>query len=340
MTAPRTTRRIRFTAPGVVECGLTSEPLAAPSPHEVVVRNRHSLVSTGTELACLGGAEPWFPLPNTPGYSAVGEVLAVGSAVAGISAGDVVLTHGPHAEVFRINTTDRYTGLCLRLPDGIPPHLAPLVRMASISLAAIRVSRIELGDNVMVAGLGLVGNLAAQLASLQGGRVIGLDVSEKRRVLAQSCGITSVVDSGRAGWKEAVRAVAGRRGISTFIDATGLSPVIADATTLVSPYGETVLLGTPRTPHQADLTAVFSGIHLPGFTTFKGALEWRFPTFPDGFTKHSIERNSEILMDLAANGRITLDRLLTRRARPEDAPDVYQGLRTAKDSHLGVIFDW
>jgi threonine dehydrogenase-like Zn-dependent dehydrogenase len=340
MTPPTQIRRIAFTRPGEVECASVDVPLTISKPTEVIIKNLYSLVSVGTELACLSGGEWWFSLPNTPGYAAVGKVVAQGSAVTKVVPGDVVLTHGPHAGFFKIDTTDRYTGTCIRLPAGLAPELAPLTRMASIAITSLRVASIELGDYVLVAGLGLVGNLAAQLAALQGGNVIGIDVSGKRRALAQACGIAHTVDSSRPDWKAAVRAITGKRGITTFIDATGLSPVIADAGALVAPNGETVLLGTPRAPHQADLTEIFRGIHLPGFTTYKGALEWRYPTFTEEFVKHSVERNSEIIMELAAARRLTFGSLLTHRVAPERAPEVYAGLKNKKDEYLGVMFDW
>lgn len=210
MIQPPQFKRITFTRPGVVEYASMDEPLIISKPTEVIVRNLYSLVSAGTELACLSGAEWWFPLPNIPGYAAVGEVVARGTAVTKVVLGDVVLTHGPHAGYFKIDTTDRYTGTCIKLPAGLAPELAALARMASIAMTSLRVAHIELGDQVLVAGLGLVGNLAAQLAGLQGGTVIGIDLNEKRRALAQACGLAHTVDPARPDWKDVVRDITGR----------------------------------------------------------------------------------------------------------------------------------
>lgn len=333
-------RRIEFTAPGEVRCVSASAALELVQPTEIIIRNRHSLISAGTELACLSGTEWWFQLPGTPGYAAVGDVLACGASVKKVAPGDMVLTHGPHAEYYKIDTTDRYTGTCLKLPAGLDPRNAPMARLASISFAAIRMATIELGDNVLVAGLGLIGNLAAQLASAQGAVVIAVDLSAKRRAIAARCGIAHTIDSGDPGWKATAQHLAGHRGITTFIDATGLATVITAGTSLLHPRGETILLGTPRAPVQGDLTAVLRDIHLPPFATYRGALEWRLPTFADEFSKHSIERNSEILVDLAARGIISFDPLVTQRFAPENAADAYRGLQLQKEDYLGVIFDW
>jgi len=340
MSPPLAFRQIVFSAPGAVSCAKTETLLNVAQPSEVIVRNRHSIISAGTELACLGGNEWWFKMPGTPGYAAVGEVVACGAAVTKVRPGDVVLTHGPHAEYFKIDTRDRYTGTCIKVPPGLDPRLAPVARLASISFAAIRVGHIELGDTVLVTGLGLIGNLAAQLAGCQGGTVIGIDLCARRRTVAEACGIAHTVDASTPDWKRTVREIAGHRRITTFIDATGVSSVVAESSALLGANGETVLLGTPRATSQGDLTDVFRGIHLPPYATYRGALEWRLPTFADEFSKHSIERNTEIILELAAAGRLNFERLITHRVRPEQAPEVYSGLRTRKDDHLGVVFDW
>lgn len=309
-------------------------------PNEVLVKNCYSLISPGTELACLSGQEGWFSLPNTPGYIAVGEVVRAGANVTKVSEGDKVFTYGPHAEYFTIDTANRNGGMCLKVPDALPLDLAPFTRTATIPFTAIRVSEIELGDWVVVSGLGIIGNFAAQLAQLQGANVIGVDINEKRCIQAQACGIRHTVNSGNSGWKEQVKHLTGGRGISTLIDATGLSSVIVDSLDLMAPYGEAVLLGSPRAEYVTDVTRVFNRIHLPGFTQFKGALEWRYPTFKDEFVKHSIERNSEIVMDLLIGGKLAVKPLFTHTFAPEKAAEAYAGLKDKKDEFTGVVFDW
>ena len=334
-------QKVIFRSPWEVELGAAELPAHPPEPHQVYLRNLYSLVSPGTELACLSGGESWFPLPATPGYVGVGEVLAVGEKVARVAVGDKALTYGPHAGVYAVDTTDRHTGMCLRLDPSSPrPDLVPFTRTATIPFTAIRVSEIELGDWVMVTGLGLIGNFAAQLAQLQGANVIGADVSPNRREIASRCGIRHTVDPGSPAWKDVVRELAGKRGVTTLIDATGLSTVIADTVDLVASHGEAILLGSPRAEYVTDVTKIFNRIHLPDFTQFKGALEWRYPTFRDEFVKHSIERNSEIVLELIAAGSLVVEPLYTHRLRPAQAAEAYRGLREDKDTYIGVVFDW
>ena len=92
-----------------------------------------------------------------------------------------------------------------------------------------------------------------------------------------------------------------------------------------------------------DLTSsVLDYIHLHGHgnLSFKGAHEWRYPVARDPFVKHSMERNSEIAMDLIASGALRLDPLHTHTLSPHEAERAYRGLQQEKDKYVGVVFDW
>ena len=335
-------RKIIFKEPGKVE--LISEDFNAQinNSDEVICKNQYSLVSPGTELACLAGIESWFKLPGTPGYIAVGEVLKKGDNVNNVNIGDRVYTYGPHAEYYKINTKAFDTGMCIQIPEGFPLNLVPFTRIGTIAMASLRVSNIQLGDYVAVTGLGLVGNMAAQLAQLQGGEVIGVDINSSRMDIAQKCGIKNIVNSSIPGWKEEIRNLSNGEGVHTLIDATGISKVIADSLSIISTYGEAILLGSPRGAFETDATEILNHVHYihRGSITFKGALEWRFPTYQNDFVKHSIERNSRIVMNLINNKSLNIQPLLTHELKPEDAAKGYEGLKNNQDKFLGVIFNW
>lgn len=335
-------RKIVFTQPGKVELLPEDFEDNIKNPDEIICKNHYSLISPGTELACLSGIESWFKLPGTPGYIAVGEVLKKGGNVKHVNIGDKVYTFGLHAEYYKINTTAFDTGMCLPVPSGLSLSLVPFTRIGTIAMASLRVSNIELGDYVAVTGLGLVGNLAAQLAQLQGGEVIGIDINSSRIDIAEKCGIGNIVNSLKPGWKEEIKKLTNGEGVHTLIDATGISKVIADSLSIVKTYGEAILLGSPRGSFETDATEIFDHVHYihRGSITFKGALEWRFPSYQTDFVKHSIERNSRIVMELIKNKKLDIESLLTHELKPEDAAKAYEGLKNNQDEFLGVIFNW
>jgi threonine dehydrogenase-like Zn-dependent dehydrogenase len=195
---------------------------------------------------------------------------------------------------------------------------------------------------VAVAGLGLVGNLAAQLAGLQGGRVIGLDISKRRLDLAQTCGVELTVNPAQDDAKARVEELTGGAGVHTLIDATGSPEAIISNLPLIGWLGELILLGSPRGEYQTDVTDVLNYVHIcsQGSIRFKGAHEWQYPLYQERFNKHSFERNSQIVWRLYAEGKLRLNELITHTVKPADAPAIYEGLRNKKDEYLGCVFDW
>lgn len=160
-----------------------------PAENEIVIRTLTTIISAGTELACLAGLADWAPFPFRPGYGAVGEVIAVGSNVKDIKVGDIILTNSNHASHAKARV------IAVKVPEGLDPVKAVFARMANVSITALRVSDAELGDRVAVIGLGLVGNLAAQLFQIAGCDVIGIDKVAKRLEVAKLCGIEKIVNT-------------------------------------------------------------------------------------------------------------------------------------------------
>lgn len=328
---------IKFVAPYTVELDEEEISPDALEPGELLIESLYTLVSPGTELAMLAGTEAWAPLPVVPGYCNVGRVFAVGGGVERFSEGDVLLNYAAHQRFNRVPDE----AFMLKVSDEIDLKLVPITRMATVAFTAIRVSDIELGDDVAVVGLGLVGNIAAQLAQLQGGRVIGVDLSEKRIEVARACGVELTVNASQEDATARIKKLTGGAGVRTLIDATGNTRAIMASLPWIGSMGELILLGSPRGEYQSDVTDVLNYVHIhPRTIRFKGAHEWQYPTFHDPFVKHSFERNSHIVWRLSQEGKLDLEGLITHVVKPEDAGSIYEGLRARKDEYLGCIFDW
>lgn len=305
--------------------------------HARVIK-RYTLISPGTELACLSGGESWFPMPDVPGYAAVSEIVELGEQTDGFQIGDLVFHYGKHCQYELVPVS----GVFLKVPADLEPRLVPFTRMATVAMTSVRVSNIELGDTVAVTGLGLIGNMASQLARLQGANVIGIDLSEERLKLASACGLALGVSAGSSDVAAEVREATGGAGVSALIEATGVPKVAVDSLPMIARFGELIFLGSPRGEYTANVTDVFNYSHLigRGSITFKGAHEWRFPLEPDKFTKHSLVRNSAIVFDLIRDKKVHIEPLISHILKPEEASQAYEGLRHHKDDYNGVLFDW
>ena len=304
---------------------------------EILVKKHYSLVSAGTESACITGKEIWFPLPGVLGYSAVGEVVATGAEVENCKKGDLIYFQGKHSEYEVIKEGE----LMVKVPDTVKQEYIPFIRMAAISSSAIWTSDIELGDDVLIAGQGLIGLMAMQLARLQGARVIAVDTSDKRLAIAKKLGADAVLNPMKCDMEEEIKTLTGGRMARTLIDATGNSQVICENLKYVIRGGEAILLGSPRTPYESDVTQIFQYIHQFRFQIdIKGAHEMRYPARKAAYVKHSAERTLEILIDLIASGRFHVDEMLTQIVKPEEAAVIYQKLAEKDEDYLGIIYDW
>jgi len=312
-----------------------SQPVA---PRKLRIRTRYSLISPGTELACYKGTEWWAPFPHAPGYAATAEIVEVGAEVEGFAKGDFVFCYNPHATYSEVDM-DEWFAVKLEEADL---KLAPFVRMAAVAITAVQTSELSLGDWVVVQGMGMVGNLAAQLLTLSGARVIGIDISDTRLELASKCGIGHVINSKNEDVAERVKAITGGDMASTVVEATGIPDLVKPACELAAKGGEVILLGSPRGEAKTNATDILNKVHLwdNGCITMKGGHEWRIPIHKQDFVKHSIERNCAILLDLIQRNQLKVEPLLTSVRSPEEAQAAYQDLMTAPDAHMGIIYDW
>ncbi len=331
---------IRFVRRGQVE--LAQEPLD-PSPlgsHEALIRTRVTLVSAGTELARLNALETNTTFPLTPGYAAIGEVVAVGSAVNDCQVGDRVFFAGKHQAMQRFTCSqDHQWGRCYPVPAGLSDEDAVMVCLAQIALVAPWTAAAGPGDTVAVFGLGLIGNLCAQLYRLSGARVIGLDPVASRCDLARRCGINEVIAAPEAEQVAALRDLTQGIGAHLTIDAVGHSAVVASCVAATAPFGSVVLLGTPRAPLTGDLTAVLNRIHMEGIS-LRGAHMWRFPAAPQRGVQHTVADAYRQLFRQIGDGSLQVAPLRSRLARPDEAVACYRELEQQRDKTWGVLFDW
>jgi threonine dehydrogenase-like Zn-dependent dehydrogenase len=308
-------------------------------PTEVVVRTRVTLLSGGTEGAgFLGHPLPGRPRPAWPhptGYANVGEVVARGRAVENLAEGDLVYTMSHHASVARLDTAVRS---CVPVPSDLAPEEAVFVRLITVPLTSVRTAAARAGDRAAVVGLGLVGNLGAQVLETAGLPTTGVDLVAARRELARRCGVSEVVDPGREG--------ALRPEHRLVLEATGTARGTVTALDLAQLGGEVSLVGTPwTTDPSVQASDVFRAVHLR-YLTLRSGWEWQLPVFerpgePDAIHQPgSIVHSSRYAFDLLRRGRVRVRELITHRYAPSDCQLAYEGAVDHKDEQLGVVFQW
>lgn len=333
-------KKIFVRAPGEVACVKDTIDETNIPEGKVLIRTKYSTISSGTELACVSGKERWFPLPGTPGYSAVGEIIGMGAGVTGFRCGDLVFCDGKHAQIQYCQAAGE-SAYMVRLPEAIELCVAPYIRMAGIAITGIRNSDIEIGDKVMVLGLGVVGNFAAQLAKMQGADVLCVEPCDNRGEIAGRCGLKNIVSPGEADYGEKIASFTEGKGMNTVIDATGIPAVIMSNYKYIAPKGELILLGSPRGSYEADVTGLLRQVHtFASDATIKGAHDHRYPTRESIYVKHSRIRNIKIVAELIKNGALIVKPMISMLAKPEEAAVAYDRLKNHADENMSITFDW
>lgn len=308
-------------------------------PDQVLVKTEYDLISAGTEIACYHG------LPNTgaangkypcyTGYSTSGKVVRVGRAVTKYKAGDpVVSAWGGHRSwVVRKEDQNLYP-----IPVGVDMKTAAVAHLASFPMLAVRKLQIQLGEACLIAGQGLLGLIAGQLARIAGAYpVIVSDCSPERRALALKLGADYALDPMKEDYVRTVLELTGGKGVETVVEVTGNIQALQQCLECAAFNGRISLLGCTRI---SDQTIDFykyvhtRGIYLIGTHTFArpktDPTHWGCSEFEDYRT----------FFKLVESGRLNVLPLISEIASPRDAGEIYRKLGTQQNPPLGILLDW
>ncbi len=228
-----------YGAPDVVR--LVESPDEAPRPGEVVVRVGAAGVNYVDALMIAGTYQIKVPPPFTPGSEIAGTVVAVGSNVTGVSAGDRVVAFcglGGYASHVRLSAQS-----VVACPAEVDTATAAaVVQSYSTAVFALRDrAQLRADDVVAVAGAaGGVGLACIDVARAAGARVGAVASSAAKRDAALAAGADEAFDANDPELKARLRAF----GATVVVDPVGgaLSEVALRA---LAWGGRLVVIGFP-----------------------------------------------------------------------------------------------
>ena len=350
-----------------------------PVPHcgsgGILVRNRRSLISLGTERSTIelgkksligkARARPdlvkrviekakrdglrrtyeeamgRLDAPTPLGYSCAGEVIEVGAAAHEFQPGDRVACIGQgfasHAELVSVPVN-----LATKIPDGVSYEEASFGMLGIIAFHGVRCAKLEFGATVAVIGLGLLGILAVQLLHAYGCRVVCMDPAEDKVALAAKHGVFAAVSSNEA-LEDAALAVSSGFGVDAVIitAATKSDEPVNVAVRLCRQRGRIVVVGVADIhPNRnelwhKELELIVSRAAGPG--SLDPLYELGGIDLPIGDVRWTQNRNLAEFLRLIADERIDVASLISHRFAIAQAGNAYvQLLDGSLSSAIGV----
>jgi NADPH:quinone reductase len=324
------------------------QPIPQPGPGEVLIEVRASMISPGTEM---GGViwhreNPSAAAPIPFGYQNAGDVIAVGEGVTRWRVGDKLACMGI-GDALHATHSLIPVNLCVPIPAGVSYEEAASAHLGATALHAIRRAELQISEFVVVVGLGLVGQFAAQLAGLSGAYVMALDRLPLRLEVARQCGAHRVVNGATEDALAAAREFSRGYGLDCGLLAFGgdgtevFRQVVAMLK--VSPdthqMGRVVIVGGASITHR--FAASLGNVDVRSAArTGPGFLDPEYEhgcDYPPVFVRWTTQRNLEEVLLLTAAGSLDIQSFITHRFPIDEAPAACELLIAHPEDAIGVV---
>jgi len=333
------TKQIVFTQPCVAK--LLDVECLPPKANEVTVKLEYSAISSGTEKANFVGLRNGTNVtedeeaifPRTVGYSAAGVVTEIGSGIHDIQVGDKVVVYwGKHQRDITVNRNN-----VIKIPDEVSTKEASMALIPTFPLAAIRKTKLEIGESAMVMGLGILGVFTVQELRAAGAYpILAVDPVKERREFALKMGADFALDPTDDNFIQTVKELSDG-GVNVCIEVTGLGIGLIQALDCMQKMGRVALLGCTRSSHfEIDY---YGKVHGRGISLI-GAHTMARPKTESSAGLWTDEDDLKAILNLIKGKRLNFKDMICEVHSPSNANKVYNRLANEKTFPIGVLFDW
>lgn len=353
-------KRLILTPTGQIEIEDFSVP--APAPDQVLVRIRTTQVSAGSEINGVRRRRLAQPEEQTTfataslGYTAIGEVEAVGSQISEWKPGDRVLCGGNHTTHWLVTPSAANNEVAIpqefrieRLPAGLSDTEAAFCVLGDVALHGVRRAQIQLGESAAIHGMGVVGLLALQLCRVSGAYpLIAVDMDGERLELARQMGASHVINASRQDVVEEIRSVTQLpwrwRGALPNMEQGSGAEVQLHCTSFIGNYptlikaaadrGRIMLVGATSGSVAIESNELFRReIQIMG--SYQTGMIDTHPYWP--WTR---PRNQHVILDLIQRGALNVKPLISHVVPYSEAPALYDLMMAGPQGWLSVFFTW
>ena len=339
-------------------------PLPSISEGMILVENKFSLISSGTEkgtvkvgkASLLGkakqrpdlvaqvlqnikkeGLSATFNKVKTKldslkalGYSTAGTVLASMDTNGTFQTGDRVACAGQdyasHADIVSIPQN-----LAVKIPDNVSFEEAAFTTLGAIALQGVRQANPLLGDKVCVIGLGLLGQLTGQLLKANGCDVFGIDLSERLISLANEISVTKALHRNDPNLLPACENFTNGHGFDSIIITAAAptnDPVIL-STELCRKKGKIIVVGAVKMDIPRDPFFYRKELELKiscsyGPGRYDVSYEEGGIDYPFAYVRWTEQRNMEAFLNMVSKGLVNVKPLISHTFGIDKAQDAYE----------------
>ena len=207
-----------------------------------------------------------------------------------------------------------------KIPDKVTFQDATLVEPSAVSLHAINLANIKVGDKVLIIGGGIIGLMAAEFAKLNGASYIALmETNMKRARKALKYGaINEIFNASDTNViSKALKKTNG--GYDKVIECCGNQYAVSEAIMSVKPGGTIVLVGVSMTPINVPMVA-----SVMREVTMKGAIAYT-------------EAEFETCIELIEKKIINVHKYIDKRVNLENVQEAYLDLISGKTDNIKII---
>lgn len=353
-------------------------PFPALNQGYIMVRNHFSVISAGTEgktvtdarkgyiakaksrqkevkqvidMVKTNGLLPTYKLvmnkleaPAQLGYSTAGEVIAIGQGVSNFKVGDWAACGGGgacHADVVSVPVN-----LAVQVPKSVDLKQAAFSTIASIAIQGIRQADIRMGENCLIIGMGIVGQLTYKILEASGMYPISIDVSEAQVQQSKNAGIEHIYNRNQEGIEEIILNFSNGFGADAVIIAAGTSSLdpVEFAGAMVRKKGKVVIVGAVPTGfsranyYKKELDLRMSSSYGPGRSDLN--YEEKGIDYPIGYVRWTENRNMQSYIDLLESKKLDISNLISHTFDLEDAPLAYDMILSREKPFAGVVIQY
>jgi 2-desacetyl-2-hydroxyethyl bacteriochlorophyllide A dehydrogenase len=344
-------RVIVFTRPRTIQIDTYNDPPLGDK--QIRVRTLYSGISAGTEMTAYRGSNPYLhkrwdadtrlflpaDAPSQPyplvgwGYEEVGKVVEIGGEITRLQVGDIVYGTWGH----RTNQIldEDYAASRIK-PPGLDPILAIYSHIGPIALNGILDANIHIGENVAIFGMGVLGQVIAQLAKRSGARVFGVDPIERRLSLAQELdAIDTAINPHQSSPAEVIKSATAGRGADVSIEISGAAAALQEAIRSTAYAARVVALGF----YQGEASGLYLGeeFHHNRIQLVCSQISNVDPALSQRWNRL---RLIHTIMDLQAQGQLNLRPVISHVVPFENAAQAYEILDQTPEQALQVVLDF